>query len=89
MGCAGEQENKGLKIQGDLISITGANNRNKFFLISHAVSEIEKELKEVSHLQKKETKIKHALNQNNFNIQSKNIISLVATLDTLKLQCID
>lgn len=39
---ARDQENKKLKIQGDLISITRQeNSRNKFFLISHVVSEKE------------------------------------------------
>ena len=66
------QENKKLKIQGGLVGITRReNSRNNFFLILH-VSEIEKEPREVSHSQKKETKIHHALNQNKINIQSKN-----------------
>ena len=40
----GEQENKKLKIQGGLIGITRReNHRNKFFLISHVVSDVEKE----------------------------------------------
>ena len=43
--------------------------------ILHVVSVIEKELREISHLQKKETKIHLALNQNKINIQSINIIS--------------
>ena len=53
------------------------------------MSEIEKELREISHSQKKETKIHHALNQNDINIQSKNKISLVSTFDTVKLQFAD
>ena len=90
MEHAGEQKNKKLKIQGGLVGITRrANSRNKFFLISHVVSEIEKERREISHSQKKETKIDHALNQNKINIQSKNIISLAATFDTVKLQFTD
>ena len=32
----------------------------------------------------KETKMNHALNQNKINIQSKNIMSLAATFDTVK-----
>ena len=64
---------------------SGVNCRNKFFLISHVVSETENKLREISHSQKKETKIKHALNQNKINIQLKNT-SLVATLDAVKLQ---
>ena len=39
---AGEQENKKLKIQDDLIGITRrGNSRNTFFLISRVVSEME------------------------------------------------
>ena len=76
-----------MKIQGGLIGITRRkNSRNKFFLISHVVSEIEKELREISQSQKKETKIHHALNQNKIKIHSKNIISLAATFDTVKLR---
>ena len=83
---AGEQENKKLEILGGLVVITRReNSRNKFFLISHKVLEIEKELREISCSQKKETKIHHALNENKINIQSKNIISLAATFDTVKL----
>ena len=33
---------------------------NRFFLASHVVSGIENELRETSHLRKKETKIHHA-----------------------------
>ena len=55
-----------MKIQGGLIGITRRkNSRNKFFLISHVVSEVKKELREISQSQKKETKIHHALNQDN------------------------
>ena len=44
VGHAGEQENKKLKVQGGFVGITRReNHRNKFFLISHAVSEVEKE----------------------------------------------
>ena len=87
---AGEQESKKLNIQGGLVGITRReNSKNKFFLILHGVSEIEKELREISHSQKKETKIHHALNQNDINIQSKNKISLVSTFDTVKLQFAD
>ena len=47
MNHTGQHENKNLKIQGALIGITrGENSRNKFFLISHVVSEIEKELRQ-------------------------------------------
>ena len=49
------------------------------------VSEIKNELTEISRSQKKETKIKLALNQNKINIQSKNI-SLTAIFNTVKLQ---
>ena len=52
----------------------------------HVVSQNEKELREVSHSQKKETKIHQALNQNKINIQSKNIVSLAATFDIITLQ---
>ena len=87
MEHAGEQKNKKLKIQGGLVGITRrANSRNKFFLISHVVSEIEKERREISHSQKKETKIDHALNQNKINIQSKKIISLALTFDNLQVK---
>ena len=50
---------------------------------------MEKELREISHSQKKETKIHRELNQKKINIQSKNIISLAATFDTVKLQFAD
>ena len=53
------------------------------------VSEIENELREISHLQKKETAIHHALNQNKINIQSKVIINMTSVFDTVKLQFID
>ena len=53
------------------------------------VSQIEKELRQISHSQKKETKIHHVLIKNKFNVQSKNIISLTATFDTVKLQFTD
>lgn len=60
---ARDQENKKLKIQGDLIGIPRQeNSRNKFSLISLVVSE--KEQREISHLKKKETKVHLALNQN-------------------------
>ena len=49
-----------------------------FFLISHVVR---KELREISHWQKKEKKVDYVLNQNKFNIQSKNIRSLAAKCD--------
>ena len=63
----GKQENK--KNQSGLIGITRReNSRNNFFLISHVVSVIEKELREISHSQKKEIKIHHALNQNKISI---------------------
>ena len=53
----GDQENKKQKVQGGLVGITRReNSRNRFFLISYVVSEIEKELREISHSQKKETK---------------------------------
>ena len=82
---AGELENKKLKIQGSLVAITRREgSRNNFFLISHVVSAIEKELREISHSRKKEIKIHHALNQNKIKIQSKNIISLAAIFDTTK-----
>ena len=84
---AGEQKNKKLKIQGGITR--RESSRNKFFLILHVVSEIVKELREISHFQKKETKIHYALNQNKTNIRSKNIISLAATFDTVKLQFTD
>ena len=50
------------------------------------VSEMENELREISHSQKKETKIHHALNQDKINIQSENVVSLAATFDIVKLQ---
>ena len=53
------------------------------------VSEIKKELREISQTQKRETKIHHALNKNKINTQSKNIISLAAMPDTVKLQFTD
>ena len=54
MDHAGEQDNKKLKIQGGLIGIRRQeNSRNKFFLISHVVSDIEKELREISHSHKR------------------------------------
>ena len=60
---ARDQENKKLKIQGDLIGIPRQeNSRNKFSLTSLVVSE--KEQREISHLKKKETKVHLALNQN-------------------------
>ena len=63
MDNARDQENKKLKIQGDLIGIPRQeNSRNKFSLISLVVSE--KEQREISHLKKKETKVHLALNQN-------------------------
>ena len=82
---AGEQENKKLKIQGGLIDIRRReSSRNNLFLIWHVVSAIEKELREISHLPKKETKVHYTLNQNKINIHSKNIISLAATFDAVK-----
>ena len=48
------------------------------------VSETEKELRKISHSQKKETRILHSLNQNKINIKSKNIIGLAVTCDTAK-----
>ena len=70
---AGARENKKLKIQGGLVGITRRENSgNNFFLILHVVSKIEKAPREVSHSQNKETKIHHALNQNEINIHSKN-----------------
>ena len=52
------QENKKLKIQGGLIGITRReNSKNNFFSNIAYDSEIEKELREISHSQKKETKI--------------------------------
>ena len=53
------------------------------------VSEIKKELREISQTQKRVTKIHHALNQNKINTQSKNVISLAAMSDTVKLQFTD
>ena len=53
------------------------------------VSEIEKELREMSHSLKNETKILHSLNQNKINIPSKNIISLAKTCDNAKFQFTD
>ena len=59
---AGEQENKKLKIEGRLVGITRReNSRYKFFLISHVISEIEKELKEISHSQKQTKKKKFTM----------------------------
>ena len=61
----GEQENKILKIQSGLTGLTKREtSRNKLFLILHKVLEIEQELQEIPHSQRKETKIDHALNQN-------------------------
>ena len=61
--CEGEQENKKKKIYSGLIGITrGVNCRDIFFLISHVLSEIKNELKEISKSQKNKTEIKHALN---------------------------
>ena len=49
-------EEKKSKIQGGLIGlIRRENSRSNFFLISQAVSGVEEELREISHLQKKET----------------------------------
>ena len=53
------------------------------------VSEVKKELREISQMPKREIKIHHALNQNKINTQSKNIISLAAMSDTVKLQFTD
>ena len=62
---AGEQENKILKIQSGLTGLTKREtSRNKLFLILHKVLEIEQELREIPHSQRNETKIHHALNQN-------------------------
>ena len=61
---AGEQENKILKIQSGLTGLTKRETRNKLFLILHKVLEIEQESREIPHSQRKETKIHHALNQN-------------------------
>ena len=84
MDHAGEQENKKLKIQGGLIDIRRRESSgNNFFLIWHVVSAIEKELREISHLPKKETKVHYTLNQNKI-IHSKNIIRLAATFDAVK-----
>ena len=59
---AGEQESKKLKIEGRLVGITRReNSRNKFFLILHVVSEIEKELKEISHSQTQKKKKKFTM----------------------------
>ena len=53
------------------------------------VSEVKKELREISQTQKREIKTHHASNQNKINTQSKNIISLAAMSDTVKLQFTD
>ena len=53
------------------------------------ISEIENDLKEIFHSQKKEAKIHYALNQNKINIQLKNLVSLAVLLDTVKLQFTD
>ena len=63
------------------------NSRGNFFLILQVVSEIEKQLRNLSLA--KERNRNYALNQNKINIQSKNIISLAATFDTVKLRFID
>ena len=63
------------------------NSRGNFFLISQVVSEIEKQLRNLSLA--KERNRNYALNQNKIIIQSKNIISLAATFDTVKLRFID
>ena len=47
----------------------------------HAVSGIEKELRAISHSQKKETQPDPALNQNEIDIQLKNMKSLAATFE--------
>ena len=65
------------------------SSKNNFFTLSHVVSEIEKELREMSHSLKNETKILHSLNQNKINIPSKNIISLAKTCDNAKFQFTD
>ena len=67
----------------------GVNSRNNLFLILHVVSNIKNELREIFHSEKIEAEIKHALNQNKIIIRSKNIINLVATFDTVKLQRTD
>ena len=84
MNNAGRQENKKLEIEGGLIGTTRRDiSMNNVFLVSHVVSEIEKGLRKISHLQKKETQLHLALNQNKFNIQS------VVTFVTVKLQFTD
>ena len=65
-----------MKIQSGLIVIIRREkSRNKFFPISHMVSETE-----IPHSQKKEIKIHHELNQNKISIPSKN-----ATFGNVKL----
>ena len=81
---AGEQENKKLKIQSGLIVICSKKAAGTISTLSRVVSEIEKELRKISHSQKKETKILHSLNQNKININSKNIIGIAVTCDTAK-----
>jgi hypothetical protein len=59
---AGEQENKKLKIQGGLIGITRQqNSRDRYFLIAHIVSEIDKEMREMSGCARKERSQYHDL----------------------------
>ena len=59
---AGEQENKKLKIQGGLIGITRQQiSRDRYFLIAHIVSEIDKEMREMSGCARKERSQYHDL----------------------------
>ena len=59
---AGEQENKKLKIQGGLIGITRQQiSRDRYFLIAHIVSEIDKEMREMSGCARKERSQHHDL----------------------------
>ena len=90
MNNAGRQQNKKLEIQGGLIGTTRRDiSMSNVFLVSHVVSEIEKGLREISYLQKKETQLHLALNQNKINIQSNYVMNLVVTFVTVKLQFTD
>ena len=86
---AGDQENKKQDSKWFNSYLWRESSWNNFFTLSRVVSEIEKELREISHSLKKETKILHSLNQNKINIPSKNIISLSKTCDNAKFQFTD
>ena len=86
---AGEQQNKKLKIQSELIGITKENSQNRYFIRSPVISQIVNEMEEMGNSKTNEQTLHHHLDNYRRGIQSKCIISLVNTFDSLNLQFTD